>query len=91
MQKEMETRMEAVERERSMEKERQEEAQPESGEQKQQTDETASQQQEPLDERRLAREQWLKRIPDDPGELLRRKFQYYYQRQNHEAPKQNPW
>jgi len=46
---------------------------------------------EPLDERQLARDQWLRRIPDDPGELLRRKFRYYYQRQNHEAPKQNPW
>ncbi len=28
-------------------------------------------------------EQWLRRIPDDPGGLLRRKFQYQYnQRQN---------
>ena len=39
----------------------------------------------------MAREQWLKRIPDDPGELLRRKFRYYYQRQKHETPAQNPW
>ena len=45
----------------------------------------------PLDERRLARDQWLKRIPDDPGELLRRKFRYYYQRLPHDTPKQNPW
>jgi len=30
-----------------------------------------------------ANEQWLRRIPDDPGGLLRRKFQYQYQqRQN---------
>lgn len=28
----------------------------------------------PLSERQLAREQWLRRIPDDPGGLLRRKF-----------------
>lgn len=28
-----------------------------------------------------ATEQWLRRIPDDPGGLLRRKFQYEYQRQ----------
>ena len=27
-------------------------------------------------ERRLAYEQWLRRIPDDPGGLLRRKFEY---------------
>ena len=28
-----------------------------------------------------ANEQWLRRIPDDPGGLLRRKFQYEHQRQ----------
>jgi len=33
----------------------------------------------PLDEeRRLAYEQWLRRIPDDPGGLLRRKFALEY-------------
>lgn len=30
-------------------------------------------------EPRSADEQWLRRIPDDPGGLLRRKFQYQYQ------------
>lgn len=29
-----------------------------------------------------AMEQWLRRIPDDPGGLLRRKFLYQYQRRN---------
>jgi Ca-activated chloride channel family protein len=29
-------------------------------------------------EARQAAEQWLRRIPDDPAELLRRKFQYQY-------------
>lgn len=29
----------------------------------------------------VATEQWLRRIPDDPGGLLRRKFQYQYQQQ----------
>ena len=33
------------------------------------------------DEETQAEEQWLRRIPDDPGGLLRRKFQYQYQRQ----------
>ncbi|MHB1201137.1 MAG: hypothetical protein ACYCZ6_16605, partial [Polaromonas sp.] len=28
----------------------------------------------PPSERQLAEEQWLRRIPDDPGGLLRRKF-----------------
>ncbi len=33
------------------------------------------------DESQQATEQWLRRIPDDPGGLLRRKFYYQYQRQ----------
>lgn len=33
------------------------------------------------DEGRLSREQWLRRIPDDPGGLLRRKFRYQYRHQ----------
>ncbi|MFZ6049613.1 VWA domain-containing protein [Pseudomonas sp. CR3202] len=41
---------------------------------------------EPLgDERRQALEQWLRRIPDDPAELLRRKF-WYEQQQRQEEP-----
>lgn len=35
-------------------------------------------------------QQWLKKIPDDPGGLLRRKFQYQYGRENHQNEKQ-PW
>ncbi|MDR9752765.1 tetratricopeptide repeat protein [Pseudomonas sp. SZMC_28357] len=38
---------------------------------------------QPLDgERRQALEQWLREIPDDPGELLRRKF--WYEQQQHQ-------
>ncbi|MES2817644.1 MAG: VWA domain-containing protein [Pseudomonadota bacterium] len=37
-------------------------------------------------ERRQALEQWLRQIPDDPGELLRRKF-WYDQQQRQEANK----
>ena len=33
----------------------------------------------PINEDQQALEQWLRRIPDDPGGLLRRKFQYQYQ------------
>lgn len=33
---------------------------------------------EPTDEQQQANEQWLKRIPDDPAGLLRRKFKYQY-------------
>ncbi len=34
--------------------------------------------------------QWLKKIPDDPGGLLRRKFKYLYGRENQQN-EQNPW
>ena len=39
-------------------------------------------------ENQQATEQWLRRIPDDPGGLLRRKFQYQYQRQGRPADSQ---
>lgn len=39
-----------------------------------------------------AMEQWLRRIPDDPSGLLRRKFLYQYQqRPQREVPEQQPW
>lgn len=35
-------------------------------------------------------QQWLKKIPDDPGGLLRRKFKYQYSREN-QRDEQTPW
>ena len=35
-------------------------------------------------------QQWLKKIPDDPGGLLRRKFKYQYSREQNQN-EQNPW
>ena len=43
-----------------------------------------------MSEDEQATEQWLKRIPDDPGGLLRRKFLYQYKRMPHKADRQ-PW
>ena len=41
----------------------------------------------PLDEeQRLAYEQWLRRIPDDPGGLLRRKFALEYRERDNRPP-----
>ena len=37
---------------------------------------------EPLDLQQQQTQQWLKKIPDDPGGLLRRKFQYQYDRES---------
>ncbi len=39
---------------------------------------------------RQASEQWLRRIPDDPGGLLRNKFLYQYKRQQH-SNEDNAW
>jgi Ca-activated chloride channel family protein len=39
-------------------------------------------------ERRQALEQWLRQIPDDPGELLRRKF--WYEQQQHQRQESTP-
>ncbi|MFO1435449.1 MAG: VWA domain-containing protein [Gammaproteobacteria bacterium] len=38
-----------------------------------------------------ADEQWLRRIPDDPGGLLRRKFYYQYSQSSQVAPSDEPW
>lgn len=43
-------------------------------------------------EQQAAMEQWLRRIPDDPGGLLRRKFRYQYsQRDYGDEPTDEPW
>lgn len=42
-------------------------------------------------EQTQAMEQWLRRIPDDPGGLLRRKFRYQYQRLGRDQDGNNLW
>jgi len=42
-------------------------------------------------EQTQAMEQWLRRIPNDPGGLLRRKFRYQYQRQGVDQDGNNLW
>jgi len=42
-------------------------------------------------EQRQAMEQWLRRIPNDPGGLLRRKFRYQYQRMGKDQDGNNLW
>jgi len=55
-------------------------AEPKKAEDKQQP-KPASEAVEPSDEQKQANEQWLKRIPDDPAGLLKRKFKYQYGQQ----------
>jgi Ca-activated chloride channel family protein len=42
-------------------------------------------------EQAQAMEQWLRRIPNDPGGLLRRKFRYQYQRMGRDQDGNNLW
>ncbi len=42
-------------------------------------------------EQQQAMEQWLRRIPNDPGGLLRRKFRYQYQRMGKDQDGNNLW
>ena len=52
----------------------------------------ARQEEAKADEERQATEQWLRRIPDDPSGLLRRKFRYQYQQRNYQTdPDEQTW
>lgn len=46
---------------------------------------------QPLTDEQRATQQWLRRIPDDPGGLLRRKFRYQYQQQSQDSQESQPW
>ncbi len=50
----------------------------EQGKDKKQAKEQTPASPQPTDEQQQANEQWLKRIPDDPAGLLKRKFKYQY-------------
>ena len=43
------------------------------------------------EEQAMARHQWLMRIPDDPGGLLKRKFQHQYRQRARTDPAGQPW
>lgn len=43
------------------------------------------------DEQKQAQEQWLKRIPDDPAGLLKRKFRYQYNQRNQGSQQEQTW
>lgn len=52
----------------------------------------AAQEQDPLSqEEQQVMEQWLRRIPDDPGGLLKNKFRIQYQRRERRAAPAQPW
>jgi len=61
------------------------------GEEPQQLSEAELAELRELQEQEQAMEQWLRRIPDDPGGLLRRKFRYQYQRYGKDQDGQDVW
>jgi len=63
--------------EEEMKQQAEEESKQESKEDKQESQQAKNE----LDEQQQAAEQWLRRIPDDPSGLLKRKFKYQYQQQ----------
>jgi Ca-activated chloride channel family protein len=63
----------------------------EAGEQPQQMSEAELAELRQQQEQDQAMEQWLRRIPDDPGGLLRRKFRHQYQRSGKDQDGNNVW
>jgi Ca-activated chloride channel family protein len=63
----------------------------ESGEKPQQLSEAELAELRQQQEQEQAMEQWLRRIPDDPGGLLRRKFRHQYQRTGKDQDGNNVW
>jgi Ca-activated chloride channel family protein len=61
------------------------------GEEPQQLSEAELAELRQLQEQEQAMEQWLRRIPDDPGGLLRRKFRYQYQRYGVDQEGKDVW
>lgn len=63
----------------------------EPGEQPQQMSEAELAEMRQQQEQEQAMEQWLRRIPDDPGGLLRRKFRHQYQRSGIDQDGNDVW
>jgi len=68
-----------------------EQAEKEPGEAEQQLTEEQLEALRRAQEQQQAMEQWLRRIPNDPGGLLRRKFRYQYQRTGQDQDGNNVW
>ncbi|MDP1931482.1 MAG: VWA domain-containing protein [Gammaproteobacteria bacterium] len=91
-QSEPEQQEEQEEQDQSGDQEEQQESEPQDGEQ-QQTEEQDQGEQPQMSnaeiESQESLEQWLRRIEDDPGELLQRKFQFEYRRRQIESRNTN--
>ena len=76
-------------------KDAQEESEKEAPQQAEQEEQQASQmnqiEETDLSEDDQAVEQWLKRVPDNPETLLRRKFLYQYKNMQKKTPSEKSW
>ena len=63
----------------------------ENGEQPEQMTQAELEEMRRAQEQEQAMEQWLRRIPNDPGGLLRRKFRYQYQQDGRDQDGNNTW
>ena len=79
------------EEEESVDEQEQQADQEQAEEQEDEQMEELTQEQQWTEEDEQAKEQWLRRIADDPGGLLRRKLNQEYQRRNRQAEKNQPW
>ena len=71
---------------------KQEQAEQPEEQQEQEQQQQAQQEMNELDEEQQAEEQWLRRIPDDPSGLLRRKFKYMYSKEKRKlSPDEQYW
>ncbi len=61
------------------------------GDEEQEPSQAQAEAQRRAQEQQQAMEQWLRRIPNDPGGLLRRKFRYQYQRQGRDQDGNDLW
>ena len=73
------------------EQEKQAEQDKKSEEERKKQAEQAQIENEPSREEKQALEQWLNRIPDDPGGLLKRKFLYQYKQRDHQDEGEVSW
>ena len=77
----------AEKNEQENEQQRQEPQEQQAEESQEQSEQTATESK--LDEESQATEQWLRRVPDDPAGLLRRKFRYQYQQRDARQSQEN--
>ena len=92
-QQELEQQAKQDEKEKAEEEKKaaQEEAEKQQADEKQKDAKNNVSEQETESLTEQAEAQWLRRIPDDPGGLLRNKFKYQYGRQQQPAQEQESW